>query len=155
MQKKLLLTIAVIIIGLNAYSQQLPPDVCGVVNVYDANGNRKKRQYHCNIQGWGIYPTKIKQDKNNVNNTETKETVAFQPIDALYPNPTSGKFYVTFSSELKNAKVMLLDINGKIIQQSVGNGFKLSFDLSNVASGVYLMRIETEQGVVSKKVIKQ
>lgn len=155
MRKKILFSLLATVVALASYSQQLPQGDCGVVNVYDANGNRKIRKYHCNLANWGPYPTKIKQDKNNLNNAEVKETETFQPVDALYPNPTTGRFYVTFNTELKNAKVMLLDINGKIIQQSIGNGFKLTFDLSKVASGIYIMRVETEHGTVSKKVIKQ
>lgn len=46
-------------------------------------------------------------------------------------------------------------MNGKIIQQSTGNGHKLSFDLSGVGAGMYMIRVEENGNVITKKVIKQ
>lgn len=151
MQKRLLLSFIGIIAIITSYSQQLPSGACGLVNVYDVNGNRKLRRWFCN-DGNESYPLKNVQNEK----TEKLETSeVYQPVEALYPNPTTGKFVVTFSNEQKNAKVMLLDINGKIVQQHTGNGFMLNFDLSNFASGVYFLRIENKGKVFTKKVIKQ
>jgi len=94
------------------------------------------------------YPTK----KADQQATVTEE---FQYVDALYPNPTTGKFFIEFSKALNNVDVYIIDVSGKMIKRSKGNGYKLDFDLSNVAAGVYFIRITDGKNVVTKKVIKQ
>lgn len=145
--KKTVLLVFAIIIGLVSYAQQLPLGSCGIVCTYDASGNRLRRVYFCN-NGVDPYPVRQKQE-------EVIALKEFLLVEALYPNPTTGKFYVMFSRELKNAKVTLTDIHGKVIQQFFGSGHKLNFDLYGVANGVYMVRIEDNDLVVTKKVIKQ
>jgi Secretion system C-terminal sorting domain len=146
MKRTILLFIIIIVSSFETYSQQLPLGNCGIVCTYDAAGNRLRRLYFCN--NGQPYPTKtVKQDVN--------ATQEFVQVDALYPNPTTGKFFVTFSKKLKDAKVYLTDMNGKIIQQFIGSGYRLDFDLSNVAGGVYTVRIEDNGLVITKKVVKK
>lgn len=146
MQKKIFLSAAFIAIAFSAFAQQLPLNSCGIVNIYDAAGNRTKRVYFCN-NGVDPYPTKSK-----VNQSETME---FQSVDALYPNPTTGKFFVTFSKALDNAHVYITDVNGKLISKFKATGYKVDFDLSGVAAGVYFVRIKDDKDIISKKVVKQ
>lgn len=146
MQKKIFFTAFIIGISLSVFSQQLPLGTCGIVNIYDASGNRTKRVYFCN--NGQPYPSRVA-------NQETFATEVYQQVDALYPNPTTGKFFIEFSKALSNADVEIIDINGKMIGQSRGNGNKLDFDLSNVAAGVYFVRITDGKNVITKKVVKQ
>lgn len=147
MKKSLLLSIVTTVVALTGFSQQLPVGTCGIVNVYDAAGNRTKRTYFCN--NGGAYPTKV------VKPNEVKEAVEFQPVDALYPNPTTGKFAITFSTKLEGADVLLKDVNGKVVQQVKGNGYQLYFDLSGLAAGVYFVWIKDGENIITKKVVKQ
>jgi len=128
---------------------------CGVVNVYDAAGNRTKRVYFCN-NGIDPYPTGPQSEGRGTEIiVEKKETTEFQYVDALYPNPTTGKFFVTFSKNLSNATVSIMDNNGKTLTQFKAGGYKVDFDLSPYAAGMYYVRIEEEGKVITKKVIKQ
>jgi len=146
MNRKIILIALTSMLSLWSFSQQLPLGTCGIVCTYDATGNRLRRLYFCN--NGTDYPTKtVKQ--------ETTTTEQFQQINALYPNPTTGKFFMTFSKKLENARVMLTDINGKVLQQFTGNGYQLTFDLYGRANGVYMVRIEDKGLVITKKVIKQ
>lgn len=156
MKAKIITVIIVLLLSAAAFSQQLPLGTCGIVNIYDNAGNRTKRVYFCN-NGIDPYPSSIQKQSTTKDGMEVQsnETTEIQMTDALYPNPTTGKFFVTFSKELKNAKVILADINGKIIQQFTGNGYKLDFDLSTVAAGVYFVRIEDYNRIITKKVVKQ
>jgi hypothetical protein len=151
MKRKVLMFFVSFITSVFCYSQQLPVGTCGLVYTYDAAGNRLKRVYFCN-NGTDPYPSR-KLPKDTLNRLQLTEEV--QMVDALFPNPTTGLFFITFSKELKNARVLLTDMSGKVVQQSVGNGYRLSFDLSRVASGTYIVRIEEEGMVITKKVIKQ
>jgi|SRR6478736_1064512 hypothetical protein len=147
MRKNLILTVIVFITAFPVFAQQLPANTCGIVNIYDATGNRTKRVYFCNL-GIDPYPTKKADQQAGV-------TEEFQYVDALYPNPTTGKFFIEFSKELNNVDVYIIDVSGKMIKRSKGNGNKLDFDLSNVAAGVYFVRITDGKNVVTKKIIKQ
>ena len=78
-----------------------------------------------------------------------------QQVTELYPNPTTGRFTVLFTRELKNAPVILYDINGKELQRSKRSGNQLLFDLTPYAAGVYLLRIEDEKNLITFKVVKK
>ena len=138
--------------------QQLPIGTCGIVNVYDATGNRTKRVYFCN-NGIDPYPqrselfTDIKKD--NKTDEAVKETKEYQFVDALYPNPTTGRFFVTFSSSLNRAVISIMDNNGRMLSQFNASGYNVNFDLSPYPVGMYYVRIRQNNLVITKKVIKQ
>lgn len=113
---------------------------------YDATGNRIKREYYCN------------NGSNRISNPELAKQqdaagAGFEEVDALYPNPTTGKFYITFSKAIDNAIIQVLDVNGKVVQRVKGSGTRLEFDLSNQPSGTYFILINTGGVVINKKVI--
>jgi hypothetical protein len=145
MEKKVYLLALVCIVALSSFAQQLPLNTCGIVNIYDNAGNRTKRIYFCN-NGQDPYPTKAKP---------ASETMEFQAVDALYPNPTTGTFFITFSKPLQNAVVSLLDVHGRILQHFTASGNKVDFNLSREAGGVYFVRIQDGNNVIHKRVVKQ
>lgn len=155
MNKKILLVFFISIISIESFSQQLPWGTCGIVNVYDAAGNRTKRVYFCN--NGDPYPN----SDPNVGGRGTgitaasNETTEFQHIDALAPNPTTGKFSITFSKALKNAALSITDNNGKTISSFRASGNKVEFDLSKYPTGIYFVRIEEDGKSITKKVVKQ
>ncbi len=157
MQKKILFIMALSMISISVFAQQIPVGSCGIVNIYDAAGNRTKRTYFCN-NGSDPYPQRPAGQNTTVaadtlaNQTETTE---FQQVDALYPNPTTGRFSVTFSKALDNARIQVLDSEGRVIRQIKVKGNKVDFDLSANAGGVYYVRIEQDGKVITKKVVKQ
>jgi hypothetical protein len=106
-----------------------------------------KRVYFCN-NGSDPYPARKA-------NQQTGISEEFQYVDALYPNPTSGRFSITFSKSLKDAEVFLTDYNGRVIQQFRATGNKVDFDLSSVSAGVYFVRINDNGNTITKKVVKQ
>ena len=83
------------------------------------------------------------------------KSMEFQPVDALYPNPTTGVFFITFSKALANASIFITDNNGKTVKQYKSSGYKLTCDLSMLAAGIYFVRIEENGKTITKKVIKQ
>lgn len=156
MNKKTVLTVFISLMTLFCFAQeQLPIGTCGIVNVYDAVGNRTKRVYFCN--NGDPYPN----SDPNVGGRGTgitaasNETTEFQHIDALAPNPTTGKFSITFSKALKNAALSITDNNGKTISSFRASGNKVEFDLSKYPTGIYFVRIEEDGKSITKKVVKQ
>lgn len=101
--------------------------------------------YFCN-NGTDPYPARIK-----ANDLTTME---FQAVDALYPNPTSGKFSISFSKALNDAAVSVSDVNGKVVMLFRASGYKIDFDLSFVVAGVYFVEVHDGENRIVKKVIK-
>lgn len=160
MKKQFMLSALIIFSTLSAIAQQIPVGSCGIVYIHDAAGNRTKRLYYCNLGG--PYPTLVNLDTNGLpvvsNSVFTKEEIKnmeFQEVNALYPNPTSGQFSITFSKPVTNALISITDANGKQAQQVKATGNKVDFDLSAMAAGIYFVRIEENGTVITKKVIKQ
>lgn len=154
MNIKFILTSVVVLLSLSVFAQQIPLGSCGIVNIYDATGSRTKRVYFCN--NGGAYPQGvIKSQQQRAIIAAANETAAFQQIDAIYPNPTSGKFSVTFSKALDNSTVVILDELGKIIKQVRAKGYKADFDLSARNAGIYFVRITDKGGSITKKIVKQ
>ncbi|MCL2511642.1 MAG: C10 family peptidase [Bacteroidales bacterium] len=69
----------------------------------------------------------------------------------VYPNPTSGELIIE-NGELKIENVDIYDVMGKKI---IFN-FQLStFNLTHLPNGIYFIRIQTEDKVITKKVVKR
>lgn len=66
----------------------------------------------------------------------------------LYPNPASDRLYVS-SEEVKSIKIASMD--GKIVASASGN----SIGIENLVSGMYIVNVETESGIVSRKFIRK
>ena len=67
----------------------------------------------------------------------------------IYPNPTKGKISV---ENVSNANIYITNIMGNIIaakQNVTGNA---SFDLSSVAKGIYMVKIVSDNKVITRKV---
>lgn len=155
MKKTFIVLILIIFSCIDAVAQQIPLGSCGIVYIHDAAGNRTRRVYFCN-NGVDPYPTFAPYAKNETPFTkEEMKNMEFQPVDALYPNPTSGIFYITFSKSLSNANISLIDVNGKIVQQYKASGIKLTCNLSALAAGIYFVKIEENGKIITKKVIKE
>ena len=152
MNKRTAFTMVLTSVFVSAFAQQIPVGSCGIVNIYDAAGNRTKRTYFCN-NGSNPYPQRPAGESAIV--ATAAVSTDFHEVDALYPNPTSGKFTITFSNTLDNATIHLLDANGKAIKQVKTGGTKIEFDLSAQASGVYYIRIKQDGKTLMKQVVKQ
>jgi hypothetical protein len=78
----------------------------------------------------------------------------------VYPNPSEDIFNVTFTSEdVQDLKVRILNVIGEelineSLEQFVGEYTK-QIDLTNNAKGIYFLEIETNDGIINKKLILQ
>lgn len=128
-----------------ANAQSLPANTCGVVYTYDAAGNRTQRTYLCNNSSRVAFAPLLTE------NTPAK----VQQVAHLYPNPTTGRFTVTFSQSLMNATVTLLDMAGNVLHQSRKSGNEVQFDLSSYSAALYIVRVTNGENSISFKVVKQ
>lgn len=66
----------------------------------------------------------------------------------VYPNPTTG--IVTVDGEgIKNVEVM--DMSGRMVM----NTNNRTVDMTNLSNGIYMMRISTEKGTFTQKIVKK
>ena len=69
----------------------------------------------------------------------------------IYPNPTNDRLYIETEGEINN--VVIYDVYGR--QQTTVNGQQsLSIDLSKLNAGIYFIKINTEEGNIVKRIIK-
>ena len=79
---------------------------------------------------------------------------------AIFPNPSSDIFNVSFTSEdIQDLKVRILNVIGREIvnenlEQFVGEYVK-SLNLNEYTKGVYFLEITTNDGIINKKLILQ
>ena len=72
-------------------------------------------------------------------------------IIGIYPNPVNDRLYIVTEVEVEN--VVVYDVFGR--QQSTVNGQQtLSIDVSGFDTGIYFVKIKTNNGVVMKQFVK-
>lgn len=82
-------------------------------------------------------------------------SVSFEKIGAkLYPNPTNNSITLELN-DFSFTKVSLFNLQGSIIQNVTMNSNTTTLDVSNLTTGIYLVKIETEEGTAVQKIIKK
>ncbi|MGO3237699.1 MAG: T9SS type A sorting domain-containing protein, partial [Psychroflexus halocasei] len=71
---------------------------------------------------------------------------------SVYPNPTSDFVQLNLPSHIEVTSVQMFDLLGKNIDVELNNN---KLDLTSFAEGVYMISIETNQGKLTKKIIKK
>lgn len=69
----------------------------------------------------------------------------------LYPNPVKSKFSLNYSN-LMITKVQIFNSFGQNVK-TINNNFE-EIDMSDLTSGIYIVKIITESGIINKKVVK-
>lgn len=72
---------------------------------------------------------------------------------SVYPNP--AKNVVNIKSENQINSVTVFDIQGRQVQTKIVGATETILDISNLQQGNYLLKISTDKGVVSEKIIKE
>jgi len=83
--------------------------------------------------------------------TGIKELTAQNSIVNLYPNPTTGELRIA-SGELQVESVEIFDITGKTIQHF---NVATTINVSHLSNGIYFVKIKTDKGELTQKIIKQ
>jgi putative transposon-encoded protein len=72
----------------------------------------------------------------------------------IYPNPTTGQLKIE-NGELKIENIAIYDMMGQTVSYLMSHiSHPISIDISNLPSGIYFIRIRTEAGIVTKKIVK-
>lgn len=76
---------------------------------------------------------------------------------SLYPNPTAGAFTLERSNLSSEVEVSIIGLQGQLLQATKwdAGSSDLSIDLSDLASGVYMVRLTAEEGTRTMRVAVQ
>jgi hypothetical protein len=102
---------------------------------------------------------KLHMDIGQVISTPTVVNPAATSI-AVYPNPTPGQLTVKITNAISgNAIFNIFDTGGKLMKSETvslasGNS-NIPLNVSNLASGIYILTVTSESGVSSHKIVKQ
>jgi hypothetical protein len=88
-----------------------------------------------------VFETTMSIDEN-IKNIELK----------IYPNPTTD--YFNLASDSKIQSIEIYDASGRLIRTSLVNDFETKQDIMPLNKGTYILKIKTENGEVTGKIIK-
>ncbi len=80
------------------------------------------------------------------------ENIAENSI-SIYPNPASS-FVVITGINSKAESCSITDVYGNIVKQFEVQNSEFRINIENLSSGIYLLNISTENGIITKKLIK-
>jgi len=72
----------------------------------------------------------------------------------VYPNPTNGEFRIQ-NAEFRIEKVEVYDVYGKMLNLVEVNDNQVMMNASSYAAGMYFVRVYTEAGMVTKRIVKK
>ena len=74
----------------------------------------------------------------------------------LYPNPANNLLYIDLSSlEIPKGRLQVSDLLGRTVLQKTFAEDQLRLPLDGLSKGVYIITLQTEQGIVVKKFVKE
>ncbi len=102
------------------------------------------------VGGQGYIPVSLYlQGENTVLNVPV-----FIPLDfECYPNPT--KDFIALSANSTIQTVQLCDAQGRILVTQKGNTSQATINIANYANGVYFLKVVSEKGERTKKIVKE
>ncbi len=80
----------------------------------------------------------------------------FESNLSIYPNPANSEITISLKESME-AEIRVFDITGKLLifENDVLIANTFSMDVSSLPSGVYFIRLNTESGTVTKKLLKK
>lgn len=124
---------------------------------YDASGNRIARFVPYCIStggGGGGFGNHAMAAPINDKVLDTNVTIALVEATILFPNPTMGVTQMTFPKVIQNATLLLLDMNGKILETKNFSGKEISIDLTQYPGGTYYLAVTTDAANIRKAIVK-
>jgi aminopeptidase N len=102
------------------------------------------------VTGVTFDPNKHIISKNNVATLASNSFDLEQTI-SVYPNPANDELHIMMPTSVQLEKVEIFNTLGQLIGQKTGH----DFSISELASGMHLLKITTSEGVIHKNFIKK
>ena len=117
--------------------------------------NNSNNLYSMGYNGSGALGDGTYTDKNTpiLFNCSTLSITDFNNDSvSIYPNPCSDFLNIELKNENETNNITILDISGKILL--VENNVNSKIDLTNFKTGVYVVKINSNEKVIYKKIVK-
>lgn len=98
-----------------------------------------------------IFQNQIKSCNSNVTGTVPSRESPF--VVNLYPNPTNGKVTVKLPYFMNEVQLQLMSIHGQEIKQINTTSSETVLNLSGLAKGVYLLKIQSGENTSVKRIV--
>jgi hypothetical protein len=118
---------------------------CGLSYSYDDAGNRIQRIVTADCSDH--------HEMMVVTDTTTKDSVSAL-TETLYPNPTSGLFYMVFNNAINDAQLVISDNLGRQLMSTTISGNTIPMDISTYADGLYFITVRIGGESYKKAVVK-
>jgi len=106
-------------------------------------------EYSCPAQNIGF----VIDNFGITNNLDIND---FENLNSLiqYPNPTEGYFFIE-TTVMQINKIEVFDLQGRLLKTIKENKDKYQIDISDFASATYLVKLSTEKGSQTVKIVKK
>jgi Cleaved Adhesin Domain/Secretion system C-terminal sorting domain len=85
--------------------------------------------------------------------TATEKAALAEGTVRAFPNPTNGNFNLSWTAELTNVMIEVSDAHGKLVQTIKPiNAAQTDINLTNMAAGVYMVRLSSAEGTQTTRV---
>lgn len=112
----------------------------------------KARTYMDTIQGYICPRMAVEMDYYSAAQLSVKETSINHLFD-VFPNPATDRLFIVNRSENHQMKsFQMVGVNGTVVLEGAIHASSF-IDLTEVTNGVYFLQIETESGIVNKRIL--
>lgn len=134
-----------------------------VITTDNINGSHLS---YYNMHVWLSDITMIDNNGNilDINPGQDSSQVEFEPTGIaelqsanyelqMNPNPASSEVTVSMSKNLLGGEIKLMNIEGRILFEKPILTTNEKFQTTNLANGIYLMKVKTEKGILTKRLV--
>ena len=145
--------------------REMPPtiDVTTFRGIGNNNPNNVNVKVPCNSicayqRDWSVASFTNYQSITNGCNSSCLSSINEIPADQLqiFPNPVKDKFFI--KSELQIENIEMCDLSGRAVETLRATSLQNSVQTINVSAlsqGVYLLKIQTNEGLAIRKLVKE
>ncbi len=73
---------------------------------------------------------------------------------SVYPNPSSGILTIDLGTSIEKSTIRLSDLVGNILKEEIiQHSSNAKLDISHLANGIYFVKVESESGLFTQKII--
>jgi len=110
-------------------------------------------QYRCIVGNtWGCIDTS--QGAQLTATTGVNNVVYNSPLVTVYPNPAKNNITIELPGS-EGATVQIINAIGQVVVERFFTGNATRMDVSNLAAGVYIVRVKYQDYVITKKLLKE
>lgn len=144
--------------GTETFWQQVGSNTIGSVVVQQVRTRASDGLVVVATHGNGIYTTRV-NSAEDVLSAEQIETSINDAVN-IFPNPANELLTVKlFTPEVEDIRLSIFNAAGKIVYQETkyakDGSQQITMPISQLSNGIYFLKIQTKEGVVSKKFVIQ